>query len=570
MNSICVVPRRKLPYLSLGVVLAGISLTALTNGFSGKALAQNLPPAQVSGEAVVLAVDDFENSQSEVRYFVRDEKTGVAHSLQFTDGAPENFRTGARVTARGAREGDHFKVSGSDVNIEGAGAVGAAGVADLQAVPGTQTEPTASAGSASTTSITTTATGLLIAQKTIVMLVNFRNAAIPCTRLGCNSAVFAATNSVQGMYKETSYGHVSYSGTTVGPFTISASNTDACPSPYLPTLDTWAAQADAQAVKAGVNLTGYTEKVYLLPPTSRCGGFKGYSTIGGSPGMAFVFACQYTDLIAHEMGHNLGMNHSSTPSSDYGDYSDIMGISLLALRDLDAPHRVEFGWLPSTHLRTVTAGGTYTIAPLESNPAVTSLPEALRIYAPSLKAYYYFSFRQPLGYDAVLPKFSSGLYTNGVSVHRWTGSNAHTYFLKGLTDGTSFVDSTNHITVKQVRHASSGVTVTVSLGSATATVASPSLSFTNQTVGAGGAVQTASFSNTGGDAMTIYSLGITGANNQDFHVVSKTCGSILEAGESCTVTVQFKPLRSGTRSAFVALATETGTQEVSLTGTANN
>jgi Gametolysin peptidase M11 len=566
VNRICVVPRRKLPYLSLGAVLAGISLTALTNGFFGKALAQNLPAAQVSGEALVLAVDDFENNRSEVRYFVRDEKTGVAHSLQFSGAPPENFRTGARVTARGAQEGDHLNVSGSDVNIEGTGAAGAAGAADLQPSPGTETESSALASSAATTSITNTSSGMVIAQKTIVILVNFRNAAIPCTRLGCSSAVFAAANSVQALYKETSYGHVSYSGTTVGPFTISASNTDACPSPYLPTLDTWAAQADAQATKAGINLTGYTEKVYLLPPTSRCGGFKGYSTIGGSPGMAFVFACQYTDLIAHEMGHNLGMNHSSTPSSEYGDYSDIMGISLLALRDLDAPHRVEFGWLPSAHLRTVTAGGTYTIAPLESNPAVTSLPQALRIYAPSAKAYYYFSFRQPLGYDSVLPKFSSGLYTNGVSVHRWTGSNAHTYFLKGLTDGTSFVDTTNHITVKQVKHAAGGATVSVSLGSATATVAQPSLSFTNETVGAGGAAQTATFSNTGGDAMTIYSVGITGANNQDFQVVSKTCGAVLEAGTSCTVSVRFKPIKSGTRSAFVALATETGTQEVSLTG----
>jgi hypothetical protein len=163
------------------------------------------------------------------------------------------------------------------------------------------------------------------------------------------------------------------------------------------------------------------------------------------------------------MGHNLGMNHASMPGSEYGDHSDIMGISLLAVRDLDAPHRVEFGWIPSTHLRTVTASGTYTIAPLEFNPAQTSLPQALKIYKADTHEYYYISFRQPLGYDSVLPKFYSGLYTNGVSVHRWAGSNAHTYFLKGLTDGNSFVDSTNHVTVKQLSHSSGAARVEVIL-----------------------------------------------------------------------------------------------------------
>jgi Gametolysin peptidase M11 len=440
-------------------------LAAKANGFFENAFAQNFPTALMSGEAVVLTADDFENHQSEIQYFVRDQKTGVARSLQFTDGAPDNFQTGARVTVKGVLNADHLKLRSEDVNIEAPSVadVGAGGSALPESPNQTELSATsADLGTPTTTSSVMTSTGMAIAQKTLVILVNFRDRAIPCNRTDCQAKVFAATNSVQSMYHETSYGHVSYSGTTVGPFTISALDTDACPSPYLPTLDTWASEADTQAKNHGVNLSGYTEKVYLLPYTSKCGGFKGYSTIGGSPGMAFIFDCEYTDLIAHEMGHNLGMNHSSTPASEYGDHSDIMGISLLAVRDLDAPHRVEFGWLPSTHLRTVTASGTYSIAPLELNPASTSLPQALKIYEASAHTYYYFSFRQPLGYDSVLPKLSTA-YTNGVSVHRWAGSNAHTYFLQGLTDGTSFVDSTNHITVKQLSHSSSQARVTVTM-----------------------------------------------------------------------------------------------------------
>jgi hypothetical protein len=423
------------------------------------------------------------------------------------------------------------------------------------------TPPTLSSGPGAATVYG--ASGAVIAQRVIVMLVNFRDAAIPCNRIGCDASVFAAANSVRAIYKETSYGRVSYSGTTVGPFTISASSTDACRSPYLPTLDGWASQADAQAKKAGVNLGGYTEKVYLLPYTSRCGGFKGYSTIGGSPGMAFIFACNATDLIAHEMGHNLGMNHASRPGSEYGDHSDIMGISMLGLRGLDAAHRDEFGWIRA---QTVTRGGTYSIAPLELNPATTSLPQALKIYKADTHEYYYFSLREPLGYDAILPRLDGGVYTNGVSVHRFAGSNAHTYFLQGLTDGGSFVDTYNKITAKQLSHGATGARVTVSMGHAAPTVMATTLSYAAQSVGTASGAQAATFTNTGGVAMTIDSVGITGVSNQDFLVVSNSCGASLEPGASCTVDVKFKPTRTGVRSAYVALADESGTHEVSLSG----
>lgn len=556
--------------LYLPLVLAG-ALTfigALLNGSLQNAFGQNRG-MQVRGEAVVLAVDDFESQQYEERYFVRDERTGEAHALQFADQVPEGFRTGARVTASGAEGAEGLTVHGADVNIEvpvdvnGGGAGGAiAGSATGAGAAGN--DLSTATGNTTVSATSSTSAGMVIGQKAIVMLVNFRNAAIPCNRIGCNASVFGTINSVQSMYRETSYGHVSYSGTTVGPFTIAAASTDACPSPYLPTLYKWASEADAQATKAGVNLSGYTEKVYLLPYTTSCGGFKGYSTIGGSPGMAFVFDCGYTDLIAHEMGHNLGMNHASLPGNEYGDHSDIMGISLLAVRDLDAPHRVEFGW---SSVRTVTAKGTYTIVPLEHNPAQSSLPQALRIYKANTNQYYYFSYRQPLGYDAVLPRLST-LYTSGVSVHVWSGGNAHTYYLKGLTDGVSFVDSTNHIAVKQLTHNSSGATLAVNMGAGVVSVATSSLSFANQTVGTASTTQTATFSNAGGAGIAVYSVGITGVHSQDFSVVSNTCGSALEPGASCEVSVKFNPIKSGARSAFVALSSEGGTQEVSLSGVA--
>jgi phosphatidylethanolamine-binding protein (PEBP) family uncharacterized protein len=93
-----------------------------------------------------------------------------------------------------------------------------------------------------------------------------------------------------------------------------------------------------------------------------------------------------------------------------------------------------------------------------------------------------------------------------------------------------------------------------------------SLNFGNQTVGVVSSPQSVTLMNTGNIALTV-SIGVTGTNSGDF-AQSNTCGVSVAAGGSCSITVTFKPLATGTRSAAVTITdnAQNSPQAVSLTG----
>lgn len=66
------------------------------------------------------------------------------------------------------------------------------------------------------------------------------------------------------------------------------------------------------------------------------------------------------------------------------------------------------------------------------------------------------------------------------------------------------------------------------------------------------AQKTVTVSNTGGSALTIAAITISGANAGDFSQ-SNTCGSTLAGGSSCTITITFKPTAGGIRNATLSI-----------------
>jgi gametolysin peptidase M11 len=519
---------------------------ALMLTFAGSASAQSAQK-HIRGQAIVLVADDFKNHSSETQYYVRDEETGNLQALRFTDTAPQGFRTGAVIEVAGPAQGEYLTLQSADARVQ-------------KAAPISPLMPAVQTASAPVT----------FSQDTLVILLNFLDQAAVCTVSTCSANVFGAANSAQSLYAETSHGNVTYTGATVGPYTIAVNSTDSCASPYLPTFEAWGALADAEAQKAGIDLSGYTEKVYVIP-SDPCGKERGYATIGGSPGLAWIAICHDPEVFTHEMGHNLGMAHARTLTNEYGDESDIMGNTTVGLRNLDAPHRDQFNWIPAANLLNITASGTYTIAPLELGPSQTSLPQALKIFKPDTNEYYYFSFRQPIGYDTLLPTLNSGTYTGGVSVHRFAGPNAndvHTFFLQALTDGASFTDSVNKLTVTQISHERSGAKVTITMGGAAAVLSPNNLSFAAQVVSTTSSAQVLTLSNSGTASLSISSIGTTGANSGDFAISSNSCAASLAASANCSLAVEFQPTASGVRSASLTVSDSAGTQTVSLSGTA--
>ncbi len=104
--------------------------------------------------------------------------------------------------------------------------------------------------------------------------------------------------------------------------------------------------------------------------------------------------------------------------------------------------------------------------------------------------------------------------------------------------------------------------------SAAVTLSAESLAFGNQAIDITSTAQTATLTNSGGAALSVTSLALTGANASDF-TVTDTCGSSVAAGANCTIAVLFTPGASGVVTAALSIAdSATGSpQTVSLTGT---
>jgi minor extracellular serine protease Vpr len=93
------------------------------------------------------------------------------------------------------------------------------------------------------------------------------------------------------------------------------------------------------------------------------------------------------------------------------------------------------------------------------------------------------------------------------------------------------------------------------------------LTFASQTVGTTSAPQSVTFSNMGSatDALGIGSITSSG----DFKISSNPCGSKVQAGSQCTVSVVFKPTKTGTRKGTLTIKdfNPSSPHTVTLTGT---
>jgi M6 family metalloprotease-like protein len=403
-------------------------------------------PQTVSGELATIYADDFAHARAERIYVLRDTRTKKVFTVRFDQEPSRHSRSGRVVTLSGRAHGSELYVLAAQT--------------ESYAAP-----PTALA----TAQTATVASG---DQKTLVIVANFRDESVTCSTSAINDAMFSDPNglSVDSLYRDNSLGKISFSGNVVGPYTVPFASTDTCD------ISAWADAADAEATATGVDLAGYAHKVYVMPANA-CPG-AGFGTVGGTPSGAWVFACNLKGLFAHELGHNLGMDHASTPTAEYGDSTDPMAYGSTQLRGMNAPHRQQLGWLGASSVQLVDQDGTYDLAPLARDPGTITAAQTIMIAKPDTAENYYLSYRVPEGFDSYI----DGTYSGKLSVHRYRGdgSVSRSFLLAGLRDGEQFTDQANGITVTLVSHDSAHATAQIDFVE-TCDVATPSVALSPPT-----------------------------------------------------------------------------------------
>ena len=159
----------------------------------GLASAAHARRVEISGPVEVIQVDDFDHGRSRLIHRIRDDRTGRHYELE---GASPELRHGTRV-----------RVSGRVLR-----GVRRDGARVLVAPPGEQL-----AVSVLQTELTTE--GLVAgARKAVVLVVGFTQdgKTVACSDTAIAATMYTATPSVDSLYRETSYGQVSWQADTDG------------------------------------------------------------------------------------------------------------------------------------------------------------------------------------------------------------------------------------------------------------------------------------------------------------------------------------------------------------------
>lgn len=273
-------------------------------------------------------------------------------------------------------------------------------------------------------------------QKTLMILVNFSdNTAQPWTPTEAKGMF----DTLDAYIRENSAGRSWLSGAVSGWHTIALSST-VCDSYNLKM------QARSAATQSGHTLSDYDRLIYVFPKNA-CG-YVGSGSVGGKPTDTYINGQFDLHNLAHEFGHNLGLDHahalecgasslaSSCSSIVYGDSMDVLGKNNGSQGHFNPFNKERLGWLKASEVLSVDSSGRFDLLPYAD--LAGSGVRVLKVAKPDdPNNWYYVGFHQPVGFETQLLDGSSvnvANVTNGVVVHR-AGSSLYSDLLD-MTPGT--------------------------------------------------------------------------------------------------------------------------------------
>lgn len=368
--------------------------------------------------------EDFVLAQSAVR---RLEAAEVAEAV-VSD--PVCRVSGLHVAASAGGEGEWVEVGGDVMFACGSGHLGEldAGLA----AAAMDSDATDAGGAARPRSAYTEGT-----KRAIFIRVDFADLA------GAPFSDTTGTNLLNGL--NTFFREQSYNRTGFSPF--AANGSAMTPTLRLPNTAAYYGSRDASEVRsaarsaataAGFNLSAYNFDFVCFGSVP---GF-GWAGLGyvGAPGSWIRASFDASaGVVAHELGHNLGLNHANFwdtggesvvgpgTSVEYGDSFDTMGNASGGRRHFNARYKNFLGWMPNSYVRTVLTNGTYRVHSMDSTNEPTVV-RALSIRRNS-RTNYWVEARQRW---SVQNRWAD----NGVGV-RWGQSGNQASLLLDTTPGSA-------------------------------------------------------------------------------------------------------------------------------------